>query len=49
MTFTLKHFKKDYEDFIAQQMGGSEAYRVELERDHHLHHLHDGKNGVLAH
>jgi NADH-quinone oxidoreductase subunit F len=50
MTFTLKHFKKDYEDFIAQQMGGSAEYRVELERDHHLHHLHDAqKNVELAH
>ncbi|MCX6017836.1 MAG: NADH-quinone oxidoreductase subunit NuoF [Chloroflexi bacterium] len=40
MTFTLKHFRKDYEDFIAQGKGGSAAYRRELERDHHMHELH---------
>ena len=40
MTFTLKHFKKDYEDFIAQNKGGSAAYLKELERDQHMHALH---------
>jgi len=36
MTFTLKHFKQDYIDFIDQSMGGSADYLVELERDHAL-------------
>ena len=40
MTFTLKHFKKDYEEFVAQKMGGSAAFRKELERDRHAHALH---------
>ena len=40
MTFTLKHFRKDYEDFIAEKKGGSAAYLREIERDHHLHDLH---------
>ncbi|MFZ1792118.1 MAG: NADH-quinone oxidoreductase subunit NuoF [Anaerolineae bacterium] len=39
MTFTLKHFKKDYEDFIAQKMGGSKEFMAELNRDHHAHTL----------
>lgn len=41
MTFTLKHFKQDYIDFVEKKKGGSAAYKIELERDHHLHHLHD--------
>jgi NADH-quinone oxidoreductase subunit F len=42
MTFTLKHFKQDYIDFIEHKKGGSLAYMDELARDHHLHELHGG-------
>jgi NADH-quinone oxidoreductase subunit F len=36
MTFTLKHFKQDYIDFIEKGKGGREDWMVELERDHAL-------------
>jgi NADH-quinone oxidoreductase subunit F len=36
MTFTFKHFKQDYIDFINQGKGGSEEYMTELARDHAL-------------
>ena len=45
MTFTLKHFKQDYIDWINQGMGGSASDLIELERDHALPHPH----AVLAH
>jgi NADH-quinone oxidoreductase subunit F len=52
MTFTLKHFKQDYVDFIDQKKGGSDVYLKELARDHHLHELHSGVvsvNGIKVH
>jgi NADH-quinone oxidoreductase subunit F len=50
MTFTLKHFKADYERFIAEKRGGSPAWRREIERDHHMHQLHaDAKREALMH
>ena len=52
MTFTLKHFKQDYVDFIDQKKGGSDVYLKELARDHHLHELHSGVvsvNGTKVH
>ncbi|NJM41127.1 MAG: NADH-quinone oxidoreductase subunit NuoF [Anaerolineae bacterium] len=36
MTFTLKHFKQDYIDFIEQGKGGREDWMTELARDHAL-------------
>ena len=36
MTFTLKHFKQDYIDFIEQGKGGRADWMIELERDHAL-------------
>jgi hypothetical protein len=36
MTFTLKHFKQDYIDFIEQGKGGREDWMIELARDHAL-------------
>ena len=45
MTFTLKHFKQDYIDWVNQGMGGSDADLIELERDHALPHA----QAVLAH
>ncbi len=38
MTFTLKHFKQDYVDFIQQKKGGSPEYKAELARDTHGAH-----------
>jgi len=45
MTFTLKHFKQDYIDYINQGLGGSESDLIELERDHAIQHT----DGILAH
>ena len=38
MTFTLKHFKQDYIDFIEKKKGGTPEYKAELARDTHGHH-----------
>ncbi|MBX7214484.1 MAG: NADH-quinone oxidoreductase subunit NuoF [Thermoflexales bacterium] len=38
MTFTLKHFKQDYIDFVEKKMGGSPEFLAELARDAHATH-----------
>lgn len=52
MTFTLKHFRKDYDDFISMKKGGRADWMRELQRDHHIHEMHSGAipvHGIPVH
>ena len=49
MTFTLKHFKQDYVDWVEKKMGGAPEYMVELNRDHHQHALHGAPARAAIH